>query len=134
MQLRMNTATREQAKNAWAFAVDTKHSGKRARMGQAWRHVRDLRKAAVCLDLFGGSEPSISEGGVALATPKEERTGAARQNESGVLGALRESCINHSVITACSKEAKALGIQAGMHYEDARALLPELKVFVYGRS
>jgi hypothetical protein len=73
MQLRMNTATEDQIKHAWAFAVDKNHTGKRARMGQAWRHL------------------------------------------------------NHSVITACSKEAKNLGIQAGMHYKDARALLPELK-------
>lgn len=80
MQLRMNTATEEQLKHAWAFAYDKNHTGKRARMGQAWRHL------------------------------------------------------NHSVITACSKEAKNLGIQAGMRYEDARALLPELKVFVYGRG
>ncbi len=79
MQLRLNTATADQIKNAWAFAVDKDHVGKRARMGNAWRHL------------------------------------------------------NHSVITACSKEAKNLGIQAGMRYEDARTLLPELKVLVYGR-
>ena len=40
--------------------------------------------------------------------------------------------INQSVITACSKEAKALGVQAGMRYEDARALMPELRILVYG--
>lgn len=40
--------------------------------------------------------------------------------------------LRHSVITVCSKEAKALGIQAGMRYEDARALLPELRILVYG--
>lgn len=42
--------------------------------------------------------------------------------------------INQSIITACSKEAKALGIQAGMRYKDARALLPELRVLVYGKG
>lgn len=41
--------------------------------------------------------------------------------------------LNHSVITAVSKEAKILGIRAGMHSEDARALLPDLKVLVYGK-
>ncbi|HUP26450.1 MAG TPA: hypothetical protein VM124_02265 [Candidatus Limnocylindrales bacterium] len=79
MQLRMNTANKDQIKNAWAFAVDKDHAGRRVRVGNAWRHL------------------------------------------------------NHSVITACSKEAKNLGIRAGMHYEDARTLLPELKVLVYGR-
>lgn len=42
--------------------------------------------------------------------------------------------INHSIITACSKEAKALGVRVGMRYEDARALLPELRILVYGRG
>lgn len=79
MQLRMNTATQEQLKHAWAFAADEKHSGRRARLSQSWKHL------------------------------------------------------NHSVITAVSKEAKNLGIQAGMRYKDARTLLPELKVFVYGK-
>jgi nucleotidyltransferase/DNA polymerase involved in DNA repair len=41
--------------------------------------------------------------------------------------------LRHSVITACSRQAKALGVRAGMHYEDAKLVLPELKVFVYGR-
>lgn len=40
--------------------------------------------------------------------------------------------INQSVITACSKEAKNLGINAGMLVEDAKLLLPDLKVLVYG--
>jgi len=41
--------------------------------------------------------------------------------------------LNHSVITACSKEAKKFGVKSGMRYKDARTLLPELKVLVYGR-
>lgn len=73
MQLRLNTATKEETKNAWAFAAYKKRLGRRSIRG-----------------------------------------------------------INQSVITACSKEAKNLGIQAGMRYEDARAILPELRVLVYG--
>ncbi len=41
---------------------------------------------------------------------------------------------NQAIITACSKEAKILGIQAGMRVQEARALLPELRVLVYGRT
>lgn len=84
MQTRINIATKDQIKNAWAFAVDKNHVGRRTRLNQSWKH-------------------------------------------------LRKSRIDHSIITACSKEAKNLGIQAGMRYEDARTLLPELKVLVYGR-
>lgn len=40
--------------------------------------------------------------------------------------------MNKSIITACSKEAKALGIQAGMRYEDAKQLFPDLRVLMYG--
>ena len=36
-----------------------------------------------------------------------------------------------SVITACSKQAKDLGIRAGMRYEEAKLLMPELRVLVY---
>lgn len=43
----------------------------------------------------------------------------------------RRRTYKSSVITACSKEAKALGIRAGMHYEEAKQLLPELRVLVY---
>ncbi len=42
--------------------------------------------------------------------------------------ALRD--INHCVITAASREAKILGIRAGMAIAEARLLLPELKVSV----
>jgi hypothetical protein len=38
------------------------------------------------------------------------------------------------VITSCSRQAKLLGIRVGMHYDEARLLLPDLKVFVYGQQ
>jgi hypothetical protein len=41
--------------------------------------------------------------------------------------------LRRSVITACSRQAKLLGVRAGMHYEDAKSILPELKVFMYNR-
>lgn len=41
--------------------------------------------------------------------------------------------LKRSVITACSRQAKLLGVRAGMHYEDAKLVLPELKVFLYSR-
>lgn len=41
--------------------------------------------------------------------------------------------LNKAVITACSKEAKSLGIRAGMRYEDAKERLPELRILVYGK-
>lgn len=40
--------------------------------------------------------------------------------------------IRSSVITACSKEAKNLGVRAGMRYEEAKMLIPEMKVLVIG--
>lgn len=43
----------------------------------------------------------------------------------------RRRTYKSSVITACSKQAKILGIRAGMHYEEAKLLLPELRVLVY---
>jgi uncharacterized protein YunC (DUF1805 family) len=36
------------------------------------------------------------------------------------------------VITSCSKEAKALGVRAGMHYNDAKRLIPQMRVLVIG--
>lgn len=39
--------------------------------------------------------------------------------------------LKRSVITACSRQAKLLGVKAGMRYEDAKLVLPELKVFLY---
>lgn len=75
MQMKLHVATKEETKNAWAFAAYKKHLGRRSLHN-----------------------------------------------------------INKSIITACSKEAKVLGIQAGMRYEDARAVLPELRVLVYGKG
>lgn len=133
MNSQINTISHEPTKTAWAFAVDQRYTGRRAKLHKSLRHLRNSRRIAVRLGLFDGSEPVISDRKVAIATLKEERTGTARQKESGVMGALRESCINHSVITACSKEAKKFGVQAGMRYKDARTLIPNLKVLVYGR-
>lgn len=54
---------------------------------------------------------------------------AAYKRRPGRLG-LKQ--LNQAIITSCSKEAKILGIQAGMRYEDAKQLLPDLRVLVYG--
>lgn len=35
-------------------------------------------------------------------------------------------------ITSCSKEAKTLGIRVGMHYHDAKGLIPQMRVLVIG--
>lgn len=40
--------------------------------------------------------------------------------------------VKSSVITSCSKEARNLGIKEGMRYEEARLLIPEMKVLVIG--
>lgn len=60
-------------------------------------YLLGLRKIAVDLGRSGGSEPVFSERKAAVAALKEERTGAARHNESDVLGALRKSSIRSSV-------------------------------------
>ena len=36
------------------------------------------------------------------------------------------------VIMSCSRQAKILGIRAGMRYEDAKTLLPEMRILVIG--
>jgi nucleotidyltransferase/DNA polymerase involved in DNA repair len=36
-------------------------------------------------------------------------------------------------ITACSKEAKAFGVRVGMTYDQAKALVPNIRVIVYNR-
>lgn len=41
--------------------------------------------------------------------------------------------LNRCIITACSKQAKELGIRAGMRYDEAKALLPELRILIYNR-
>lgn len=40
--------------------------------------------------------------------------------------------LNQAVITSVSKEAKLLGIKAGMRVTDARQLLPDLRILLYG--
>jgi len=74
MQMILNTATKEEIKNAWAFAVSP---------------VRRKRQSM--------------------------------------------KIRNQAIITSVSKEAKILGIRAGMRYEEAKALLPELRILVYGK-
>jgi hypothetical protein len=37
-----------------------------------------------------------------------------------------------AVITSVSREARRMGIEVGMHCEEARQLLPGLRIFVYG--
>lgn len=41
---------------------------------------------------------------------------------------------NHAIITACSKEAKRFGIRAGMRYEEATRLMPDIRILIYGRN
>jgi hypothetical protein len=36
------------------------------------------------------------------------------------------------LITACSKEAKALGVRVGMRYGEAKALVPNIRIMVIG--
>lgn len=36
------------------------------------------------------------------------------------------------VIMSCSKQAKILGIRTGMRYEDAKTLLPDMRILVIG--
>jgi nucleotidyltransferase/DNA polymerase involved in DNA repair len=38
----------------------------------------------------------------------------------------------HCIIMSCSKEAKILGIRAGMRYEEAKLLIPEIRILVIG--
>lgn len=40
--------------------------------------------------------------------------------------------LNQAVITSVSKEAKNLGIKAGMRVIDAKQLLPDLRILLYG--
>lgn len=41
--------------------------------------------------------------------------------------------LHRYLITACSKEAKAFGVRAGMSYSEARALVPNIRVIVFNR-
>lgn len=37
------------------------------------------------------------------------------------------------MVVACSKEARAFGVRAGMRYDEARKLIPDLRVLVCNR-
>lgn len=41
---------------------------------------------------------------------------------------------NQAIITACSKEARRFGIHTGMRVQEARQLMPDLRILVYGRT
>lgn len=56
-----------------------------------------------------------------------DRRGAVRRRGRRSFKDLR-----HCIITACSKEAKALGVRAGMRYEEAKMLVPDMKILVIG--
>ena len=75
MQMNLHIATKDEIKNAWAFAVSP-----------ARRKQRSMKT------------------------------------------------LNQAVITSCSREAKLLGIRAGMRYEEAKERLPELRILVYGKA
>lgn len=36
------------------------------------------------------------------------------------------------IISSCSKEAKRLGVRAGMRYSEAKALIPDMRILVIG--
>lgn len=40
--------------------------------------------------------------------------------------------VRDAVITSCSREAKLLGIRAGMRYEEAKLLIPDMRILVIG--
>lgn len=56
-----------------------------------------------------------------LATPEQLHRTWAFASRSG------------RVITACSAQAKAFGIQVGMHYSDAKALIPDMRILLVGK-
>jgi len=47
--------------------------------------------------------------------------------------AMSPTDMHGSVITAVSKEAKSLGVKVGMRYEDAKALVPGMRILVYSK-
>jgi phosphoheptose isomerase len=60
------------------------------------------------------------------AFAKAKNAAAHKRRRKAMAGA------GQAVITSCSKQAKILGIQVGMSYNDAKRLLPELKILVIG--
>jgi len=61
----------------------------------------------------------------AKATHKATKTAASRRRK-----AMADA--SQSIITACSKQARLLGVRTGMTYADAKQQLPELKILVIG--
>lgn len=56
-----------------------------------------------------------------LATPEQLRRTWAFATHSG------------RVITACSAQARAFGIQVGMQYDEAKALIPDMRILLVGK-
>ncbi len=71
-----------------------------------------------------------------LSTKEEvKQAWAFAKDERGLIKRKRRltfSDYKHLIITACSREAKALGVRAGMAYEDAKMLIPDMRIFVIG--
>lgn len=42
--------------------------------------------------------------------------------------------ISSYVVTSCSKEAKVLGIRAGMKYDEAKLLIPDMRILLIGNK
>ena len=42
--------------------------------------------------------------------------------------------VHDYIVSSCSREARAFGVKAGMRYEKAKQLIPEMRVFVIGSS
>lgn len=41
--------------------------------------------------------------------------------------------MSRTVITACSREAKQFGVKAGMRYEEAKRIIPDMRILVYNK-
>lgn len=41
--------------------------------------------------------------------------------------------LHHYYVTVCSPKLKQFGVRAGMRYDEAKRLVPSMKVFVYNR-
>ncbi len=105
MQMNLHMATRDEIKNAWAFAVSP------------------VRR-----------KPSSRS----LSNPPLADQASWPLGQEGLKDSLRGKqqslkVRNQAIITSCSREAKILGIRVGMRYEEAKLLLPELRVLVYGK-
>jgi len=56
------------------------------------------------------------------ASPSQARTGGAAMRLSRAT----------PVVTACSRQAREMGVRSGMRLQQAQAVLPDLRVLVYG--